>query len=300
MLLCVLLSLLGIALFLLLLLKIECDITLYFYKYFGKSPGNFYPFFSRCKYNGGSRPYYRGDFIGTCCHLLITINRLQLPLSNQKMWTVVADDPLWPSTGVSQESLGNKLGIHYREDYPEMTANLSSFWNHLDPLMKNSGANDPELYHVMDANPKWSNFITICYNFATMRLRLCCDERIHLHINPRTDAWTSGANFPYICHSLHEFAQNHRSLFHGNQYRTFNLSWAERLRGRVIWITGAGSGIGRQLAVSLSRIGAKLILHSLQGEDLDSVKSLCLGEETYQTCTVNKKNEDWEINQFLS
>ncbi|CAG0892242.1 unnamed protein product [Darwinula stevensoni] len=50
----------------------------------------------------------------------------------------------------------------------------------------------------------------------------------------------------------------------------------QRLRGKVVWITGAGSGIGRQLAVSLAQIGSKLVLHSLQGEDLDSVKALCL------------------------
>ncbi|CAG0892244.1 unnamed protein product [Darwinula stevensoni] len=50
----------------------------------------------------------------------------------------------------------------------------------------------------------------------------------------------------------------------------------KRLNGKVVWITGAGSGIGRQLAVSMAKVGAKLVLHSLQGEDLDSVKALCL------------------------
>ncbi|CAG0885160.1 unnamed protein product [Darwinula stevensoni] len=50
----------------------------------------------------------------------------------------------------------------------------------------------------------------------------------------------------------------------------------ETLRGKVVWITGAGSGIGRQLAVSLAQVGARLVLHSLPGEDLDAVKGRCL------------------------
>ncbi|CAG0896525.1 unnamed protein product [Darwinula stevensoni] len=58
-----------------------------------------------------------------------------------------------------------------------------------------------------------------------------------------------------------------------------NLSFhnhLEALRGKVVWITGAGSGIGRQLAFALAKVGAKLVLHSLQGEDLDSVRTVCL------------------------
>ena len=53
----------------------------------------------------------------------------------------------------------------------------------------------------------------------------------------------------------------------------------ETLRGKVVWITGAGSGIGKQLAFALAKVGAKLVLHSLQGEDLDSVRTICLGED---------------------
>ena len=62
---------------------------------------------------------------------------------------------------------------------------------------------------------------------------------------------------------------------------------AETLRGKVIWITGAGSGIGRQLAVSLARRGARLVLHSLPGEELDAVKALCLSKKTRESISLH-------------
>ncbi|CAG0888549.1 unnamed protein product, partial [Darwinula stevensoni] len=48
------------------------------------------------------------------------------------------------------------------------------------------------------------------------------------------------------------------------------------LQNKVVWITGAGSGIGKQLALDLTKYGAKLVIHSLPGEDLDSLKEQCI------------------------
>ena len=44
---------------------------------------------------------------------------------------------------------------------------------------------------------------------------------------------------------------------------------------KVIWITGASSGIGKHLAIELSNLGAKLILSSRNIEALETVKKLC-------------------------
>lgn len=49
----------------------------------------------------------------------------------------------------------------------------------------------------------------------------------------------------------------------------------KKLAGKVIWITGASSGIGEGLAYELSRQGAKLILSARRKEELERVKGNC-------------------------
>jgi len=43
------------------------------------------------------------------------------------------------------------------------------------------------------------------------------------------------------------------------------------LQGKVAWITGAGSGIGRSGALELSAGGARVVLSGRRGEQLDKV-----------------------------
>ena len=48
------------------------------------------------------------------------------------------------------------------------------------------------------------------------------------------------------------------------------------LEGKVCWITGASSGIGKELAVFLSKNGVLLVISGTNGQKLQEVKRLCL------------------------
>ena len=51
----------------------------------------------------------------------------------------------------------------------------------------------------------------------------------------------------------------------------------EKLRGKVVWITGASSGIGEYLAYELASVGCKLVLSARRKEELERVKAKCAG-----------------------
>lgn len=50
-----------------------------------------------------------------------------------------------------------------------------------------------------------------------------------------------------------------------------------KLRGKVVWITGASSGIGEELAYQFSAVGARLVLSARRENELERVKRSCLG-----------------------
>ncbi|PSN38452.1 hypothetical protein C0J52_15625 [Blattella germanica] len=50
----------------------------------------------------------------------------------------------------------------------------------------------------------------------------------------------------------------------------------ERLAGKVVWITGASSGIGEHLARTLAQVGAKLVISARRESELERVKKNCL------------------------
>lgn len=57
--------------------------------------------------------------------------------------------------------------------------------------------------------------------------------------------------------------------------------WGARprvLSGKVVWITGASSGIGEAIAYQLAKVGAKLILSARSEEELKWVADKCRGD----------------------
>jgi len=50
------------------------------------------------------------------------------------------------------------------------------------------------------------------------------------------------------------------------------------LNGKVVWITGASSGIGEHIALALAHGGAKLVLSARRLQELERVKENCLSK----------------------
>ena len=51
-----------------------------------------------------------------------------------------------------------------------------------------------------------------------------------------------------------------------------------QLHGKVIWITGASTGIGKALAFDAAKLGARIIISARSEQLLRDVKAKCLGE----------------------
>ncbi|MFT5600763.1 MAG: dehydrogenase/reductase SDR family protein 7B [Parvicella sp.] len=62
-------------------------------------------------------------------------------------------------------------------------------------------------------------------------------------------------------------------------------------KDKVVWITGASSGIGEALAIQISNLGAKVILSSRKDEELNTVASKCKGETMVLTLDLLKSEE---------
>lgn len=62
----------------------------------------------------------------------------------------------------------------------------------------------------------------------------------------------------------------------------------DSFKDKVVWITGASSGIGEQIALHLSKYGAKLVLSARSNDKLYQVKNRCIGNFFYEK--LFKKN----------
>lgn len=68
-----------------------------------------------------------------------------------------------------------------------------------------------------------------------------------------------------------------------NIYYNMNVFlYTAALRGQVVWVTGASSGIGKQLAIVLAQHGVRLCLAARREVELEQVKQECLAASSNQ------------------
>ena len=65
-----------------------------------------------------------------------------------------------------------------------------------------------------------------------------------------------------------------------------------KLNGKVIWITGASSGIGEELTKQLSQKDCKLIISARREGELERVKNTCINSENIAVLPFDLANTD--------
>ena len=85
---------------------------------------------------------------------------------------------------------------------------------------------------------------------------------------------------PLVCFLLFKFQDGDFILM---IYEKIGQDPAVALRGKVVWITGASSGIGEYLAYELVKYGCKLVLSARRKAELERVKKNCAGKLNYHS-----------------
>ena len=60
-----------------------------------------------------------------------------------------------------------------------------------------------------------------------------------------------------------------------------------RFEGKIVWITGASSGIGEALALAFSREGATLVLSARNAAELERVRNACVSPEKHRVLPLD-------------
>ena len=71
-------------------------------------------------------------------------------------------------------------------------------------------------------------------------------------------------------------------------------------KDKVVWITGASSGIGKELALQLSAQKAKLILTARNKEALETVQQLCLQQTSFCKIVVANLSKEEEAEKSVA
>ena len=74
------------------------------------------------------------------------------------------------------------------------------------------------------------------------------------------------------------------------------MSWKDRR----VWITGASSGIGRSLAIELSRAGARIVLSGRNQDRLQEVANACAGEVQVLAFDASSRMENQSAAQQIN
>lgn len=70
----------------------------------------------------------------------------------------------------------------------------------------------------------------------------------------------------------------------------------QNFRNKVVWITGASSGIGEELAYAFSKAGAQLILSARRATELERVKKACSPENKIMILPLDlEKQEEFPV-----
>ncbi|KAJ7390398.1 Dehydrogenase/reductase SDR member 7 [Desmophyllum pertusum] len=93
---------------------------------------------------------------------------------------------------------------------------------------------------------------------------------------------------PLVCFLLVKFQDGDYTLL---IYEKLGQDPAIALRGKVVWITGASSGIGEYLAYELAKYGCKLILSARRTAELERVKENCAAIATGFDSKFNKDQD---------
>jgi dehydrogenase/reductase SDR family protein 7B len=77
------------------------------------------------------------------------------------------------------------------------------------------------------------------------------------------------------------------------------MSKYDIFRGKVVWITGASSGIGEALANAFAELGSKIIISSNDADGLERVKKTCSKNAAAVICTPFDLAETSEIEKIV-